>query len=272
MPKLIITADDCGLSPGINTVTRDLFQDGYLNAASVMPNFPAHEHALKLFRQYPDLDVGAHLTLTDGEPVSRSGPHHSHLLKDDRSFRNKYSLYLRSFFFSRDTVEWIRRELDAQLRRFTDISMRPRHLTSHHHFHSLPLLRKIVHELAEEYRVEWVRGHDFRAGISPRAHFSRQQRQSPDEDFFMPDYVVAIQAWMTRPAQEFAERVASLDGTVEIVVHPGPSPDSDFPADVDSWSGPAAAGDGLSDCGRGCLERTRRHAGVNRDLPTRAPF
>ena len=238
MPRLIITADDCGLSPGINTVALDLFRQGYLNAASIMTNFPAHEHALEIFRDQPDLDIGAHLTLTDGKPVSRRGPHHSHLLKDDRSFRNKFSLYLRSVFFSKDTVRWIQQELDAQLRRFADAGLRPRHLTSHHHFHSLPLLRAIVHELAEEYQVEWVRGHDFRASISPHGWLPRPQQQSPYESFFMPDYVVAIQAWMKRPAQEFAERIAHLDGTVEIVVHPGPAPDPDFPAAVNHGPAP----------------------------------
>ncbi len=237
MPKLIITADDCGLSPGINSAALELHQNGYLNAASVMTNFPAHQHALEIFRECPELDLGAHLTLTDGLPVSRSGPHHSHLLQDDRSFRSKFSLYLRALFFSKDTVHWIRNELDAQLRRFIDAGLRPRHLTSHHHFHSLPLLRKIVHELAEQYRVDWVRGHDFRASISPHTFLPHRQHPSPDEDFFMPDYITAIQAWMSRPVQDFAERVAALSGTIEIVVHPGPADDPDFPPGVEH--GPA---------------------------------
>ena len=232
MPKLIITADDCGLSKGINSVTLDLHRRGFLNAASVMTNFPAHAHALEIFRDCPELDIGAHLTLTDGTPVSHSGPHHSHLLKEDRRFRNKFSLYARALFFSADTAKWIRNELDAQLRRFIDTGKRPRHLTSHHHFHSLPLLRTIVHELAEEYQVDWVRGHDFRANISPHSFLPRRLHQLSHEDFFMPDYVTAIQAWMSRPVQEFAERVASLSGRVEIVVHPGPAVDPDFPSSV----------------------------------------
>ncbi len=46
MPELIFTADDCGLTEGINQTVYDLHQQGVISAASVMTNFPAHEHAL----------------------------------------------------------------------------------------------------------------------------------------------------------------------------------------------------------------------------------
>ena len=241
MPELIITADDCGLTEAINQTTLELHQRGYITAASVMPNFPAHRQALDIFSACPALDLGAHLTLTDGWPVCNSGPRHSHLLKDDRSFRNKFSLYLRSFFFSAGTVAWIRQELDAQLRRFSEGGIALQHISSHHHFHSLPLLRRIVHDLAAEYRVAWVRGHDFRASLSPHNPIHRAQRQASRQAFAMPDHVAAIQAWMSRPVEEFVSRVAGQDGLVEIVVHPSPARDPDFPISMDYGPAPRYA-------------------------------
>ena len=241
MPRLIITADDCGLSEAINETTYDLYQRGYITAASVMTNFPAHEHALALFRQSPDLDLGVHLTLTDGYPAGSRGPHHARLLRDDRSFRNKFSLYLRSHFFSADTVAWIRHELDAQLRCVTDAGLHLRHITSHHHFHAVPILRRIVHELAAEYAVDWVRGHDFRASLSPHNPFLRPQRKQQGYAFVMPDYVTAIQASMSLPVEEFCARIARLEGTVEIVVHPAPAVDPGFPASMDYGPAPRHA-------------------------------
>ena len=237
-PRLIVTADDCGLSEAINYATLDLHRQGYLNAASVMTNFPAHEHALGIFRDCPDLDVGAHLTLTDGMPVSIHGPHHSHLLRDDRSFRDKFSLYLRALFFSKDTIVWIRQELDAQLARFTAAGMRPQHISTHHHFHSLPNLRKIVYELAADYQVAWVRGHDFRATMNPHVLLPHEQHQPQNERFYMPNYVTAIQAWMKRPVRDFAQRVAALSGTVEIVAHPAPAIDEGFPPSLNYGTAP----------------------------------
>lgn len=241
MPQLIVTADDCGMSQGINQATYDLHKRGYITAASVMTNFPAYRHALELFSDCPELDVGAHLTLTDGSPVDRRGPYHSHLLHRDHSFRDKFSLYLRGMFFSKDTIRWIRNELDAQLRRLVDGGLQAQHITTHHHFHSLPILRDIVHELAAIYQVDWVRGHSFRAAIAPNAIFPRKQAQSLRYAFFMPDYMTGIQGWISRTPAEFADRVASLTGTVEIVAHPGPAKDPDFPMHLSYGPKPRSA-------------------------------
>jgi len=230
MPRLIITADDCGLSEGINQSVYDLHQQGYVSAASVMTNFPAHRQALELLRECPELDLGIHLALTDGHPVT--GGHHPHLLNEDFSFRSNISLYIRSHFFSASAVAWIRQELDAQMRRFTDVGLRPHHISSHHHFHAIPLLRRIVHELAEQYQVGWVRGHDFRAGLSPRNPLQRAQRKNENSAFAMPDYMTAIQSQVSRPLEEFCARIAGLEGTVEIVAHPSPPRDPDFPVDM----------------------------------------
>ncbi len=232
MPKLIITADDCGLSEGINQSIYDLHQRGYVSAASVMTNFPAHRHALDLLRNCAELDLGIHLALTDGHPVTAFDDHHPHLLNEDFSFRSNISLYIRSHFFSEGAVDWIRRELDAQMRRFTDVGLRPMHISTHHHFHAIPLLRRIVHALADQYRADWVRGHDFRASPSLRHPLQRAQRKPENCAFAMPDYMTAIQSHVSRPVEEFCARIAALDGTVEIVVHPSPPRDPDFPSDM----------------------------------------
>ena len=232
MPKLIITADDCGLTEGINRTVHDLHQRGYITAASVMTNFPAHAHALECFRACPDLDLGIHLSLTDGHPVTAFDDHHPHLLNEDFSFRSNLSLYIRSHFFSKGAVEWIRNELDAQLRRFSDAGIQPDHISTHHHFHAIPLLRRIVHELAEQYGVKWVRGHEFRASFSGHNPFLRAQTQSAEYAFSMPDFVSTIQANMSRPVDDYCARLARLTGTLELIAHPSPARDPDFPADM----------------------------------------
>ena len=241
MPRLIITADDCGLSEGVNLTTLDLHRRGYISAASVMTNFPACQHALDIFRGCPDLDIGVHLTLTDGFPVTRRGPYHWRLLKHDGGFRDKFSLYLRGLFFRRDAIGWIRQELDAQLRRCVDAGVRPQHISTHHHFHSLPILREIVHELAALYQVDWVRGHDFRATITPHAFLPRPQHQSSRFEFYMPDFMTGLQAWMSRPVGEFSDRVRSFAGTVEIVAHPGATGDAGFPESMNYGPAPRQA-------------------------------
>ena len=231
MPQLIITADDCGLTEAINREAGELHKRGYISAASVMTNYPAYEHALALFRAHPNLDLGIHLSLTDGHPVSGDTEPHPHLLAEDFSFRSNLSLYLRSHFFSAGAAAWIRNELDAQMRRFNQAGLVPQHISTHHHFHSIPLLRRIVHDLAQEHGVSWVRAHDLRANVSPHNFWLRRQRQPENRAFDMPEYVLAIQACMKLSVADFCARIARLGGTIEIVVHPAPRHDPDFPAD-----------------------------------------
>jgi len=238
MPELIITADDCGLSEGINHATVELHQEGYITAASVMANFPAHRHAFELFRAHQTLEIGAHLTLTDGHPVTDDIPPYSPLIKSDNGFQNKFNLFSRLLLPSDETIVWIRHELEAQLRRFVVAGIQPQHITTHHHFHTIPALRKIVYELALRYDIKWVRAHEFRATIAPYNLIPDAQSLAGDFPFEILGYISPMKAWMGRSVSEYAGKLLELDGTVEIVVHPGNADDPTFPHAVDYGPSP----------------------------------
>ena len=67
--KLIINADDLGLSRGITDGILVAHQEGVLTSASLMVNQPATEYAVKRLESAPKLDVGIHLNLCQGFPV-----------------------------------------------------------------------------------------------------------------------------------------------------------------------------------------------------------
>lgn len=233
MPQLIITADDCGVSEGINTATVDLYKGGYITTASVMSNFPAYQHAFELFRAHPDLEVGAHLVLTNGYPVTEDIPNHSPIISKDVTFRNKFYLFSRLLLPSDETIVWIRHELDAQLRRFVDADIHPQHITTHHHFHTIPALRKIIYELAIQYRVQWVRAHEFRATITPFNLVPSEQSLAGDLPFEIPDYLSPLKPWMGRSPNEYASKLMGFEGVIEIVTHPSTQVDDTFPANME---------------------------------------
>lgn len=228
MPQLILTADDCGASEGINLATVDLYKGGYITVASVMSNFPSHEHAFELFRNYPDLDVGAHLNLTNGIPIVDEIPEYSPLTNTDETFRNKYNMFSRLLLPSDETIVWIRHELDAQLRRFVDAGIQPQHITTHHHFHTIPALRNIVYELAIRYKVKWVRAHEFRATIAPYNLIPSEQTLAGDLPFEIPTYLSPLKQWLGRPASEYASKLIEFDGVIEVIVHPSIPYDETF--------------------------------------------
>jgi predicted glycoside hydrolase/deacetylase ChbG (UPF0249 family) len=233
MPQLILTADDCGVSEGINNATVDLYQRGYITSASVMSNFPAYQHAVELFRAHPNLEIGAHLVLTDGKPVTDDIPDYCPIINSHRTFHNKYYVFSRLLFPSDETVVWIRHELDAQLRRFTEAGIQPQHITTHHHFHTIPALRKIIYELASHYKVKWVRSHKLRATILPYNMMPSEQQMAGNLAFDVPNYISPLKSWLNRSPSDYASKLMEFDGVIELVAHPCTEDDETFPNTMD---------------------------------------
>ncbi len=228
----MITADDCGLSEAINDAAVALHRQGIVTAASVMTNFPATQHALALFRQHPALEVGVHLNLSDGFPLTAIPPN-SDLTRSDGQFRDRYVLLARGLLPPQALLTLARAELRAQIDVLLAAGFAPAHLTTHCHFHALPALRDLVYSLADEYGVGWVRATDYRATSLPfNLLLDKASRASHPHAFQVPDYLVSLKQWLEKPAPELLSELLSLGGTVEIVLHPGAKHDATFPPEV----------------------------------------
>src|ERR1700757_2351877 len=64
--RLIVNADDFGLSPSVNQAVIRAHREGVLTTASLMVNEPGFQEAVALARQNPRFGVGLHLTLSHG--------------------------------------------------------------------------------------------------------------------------------------------------------------------------------------------------------------
>ena len=69
-PRLIINADDFGLTRGVNRAIAELHQAKALTSATLMATGAAFEDAVAIAHANPTLGVGCHIVLTDGTPVS----------------------------------------------------------------------------------------------------------------------------------------------------------------------------------------------------------
>src|ERR1035438_9634358 len=64
--RLIVNADDFGLSHSVNAAVIHAHREGILTSASLMVNEAGFEEAVKLAKENPQLGVGLHLTLLMG--------------------------------------------------------------------------------------------------------------------------------------------------------------------------------------------------------------
>jgi len=154
--KLIVHADDFGLSEQVNEGIVEAHCKGIVTSTSLMATGAAFESAISLSRSTPTLDVGIHLTLTEEEPLSKKNSIPS-LLDDDQCFHDHAITFIKRYIVGRISLGEIKQELDAQICKILDYGIRVSHLDSHQHIHMLPGIRKIVGELANKYSISAVR-------------------------------------------------------------------------------------------------------------------
>jgi predicted glycoside hydrolase/deacetylase ChbG (UPF0249 family) len=136
--RLILNADDFGLTRGINRAIAELHAAGALTSATLMANGPALDDAVAISRAHPALGVGCHIVLTDGIPVSPPATIRTLLGPDQQSFRPRLSHFIRDLLLHRIDEAQIEREALAQVRKLQQAGIRVTHLDTHKHTHIFP--------------------------------------------------------------------------------------------------------------------------------------
>ncbi len=156
MLKLIINADDLGLSENVNEGIVEAWKHGVVTSASLMACGPSFDHAVDLLKKNPGLDFGVHLTLVEERPLSPAAQIPG-LIGADGRFHAHAFVFLRKYFLGRISAEAVGIEWVAQIRRVVNAGLNPSHLNSHQHLHFLPKLRVVITDLAREYGIPAVR-------------------------------------------------------------------------------------------------------------------
>lgn len=155
MKRLVVTADDFGLSPAVNEAVRRAHRDGILTCASLMMGAPAAADAVAIAKA-DGLPVGLHLTLVDGRPVLP--PERVPDLVDAQgAFRPGLGELAVRLAVSARARQQARAECEAQVEALLGTGLPLDHVNAHHHLHLHPSVLTIVVELARRYRPVAVR-------------------------------------------------------------------------------------------------------------------
>jgi hopanoid biosynthesis associated protein HpnK len=153
--RLIVNADDFGMSEAVNRGIVEAHDRGIVTSASLMATGPAFEHAVALAKTRPRLDVGVHLTLTEQRPLV--GQAAASLVGPDGRFPAHLVQFAGRYLCGKVALAQVRAELDAQIRRVRDAGIVVSHLDGHQHVHVLPGIAAIVADLAVAHGVGAVR-------------------------------------------------------------------------------------------------------------------
>jgi predicted glycoside hydrolase/deacetylase ChbG (UPF0249 family) len=155
--RLIINADDFGLTPGINRAVGELHSAGVLTSATLMAKGGAFEDAVSVAHAHPGLGVGCHVVLTDGVPVSAPKTIPSLLGSNGKSFRPSLLDFLLALLRGGINENEVFREALAQVQKLHRAGINVTHLDTHKHTHLFPSITRPLLQVAEACGVGAIR-------------------------------------------------------------------------------------------------------------------
>ena len=197
--KLIINADDFGLSKSISDGIIDGIIGGYITSTSIMANMEYTEYAIKeAIRNNIDC-IGLHINLTVGKPIIEN----NNLTDENGSF-----LYNRKQIENTKlTYEDAYNEIIAQIKAIENYSnelIKIDHLDMHHHLCDNENIKKAVIDIAKEYNIPI--------------------RNEFDCDIIKPDILYkdfTIKDVSIKNLEEMITKYQDKDITIELMTHPG---------------------------------------------------
>ena len=159
MRRVIVNADDFGFTAGVNRGIAEAHTRGIVTSTTLMASGPAFDDAIRLAKQTPQLDLGCHLVLIDGEPVLDAARLPTITSRNSGSAR--FNDGLKSFaaraLTNRFNPAEIEAETSAQIRKIQSAGISVSHIDSHKHTHLFPAVLRPVLSAALACGVRAVR-------------------------------------------------------------------------------------------------------------------
>jgi predicted glycoside hydrolase/deacetylase ChbG (UPF0249 family) len=174
--RLIVNADDFGLTPGVSAGILAAHRHGIVSSTTVLATATIDAESLSALRD-SGLGVGLHVNLTLGRPLSGA-----------RSLVDGAGRFVRDprHAAARAHAKDVEREVTAQIEKLTSLLRRPpTHLDTHHHVGLLAPVARVVLDAARRLGVpvrsqdEWARARAVTAGLRTADHFFGESGPGP---------------------------------------------------------------------------------------------
>jgi len=221
--KVIVNADDLGISESVNDAIFAAMQRGTVTSATMIANGSAVESAAKNLRLFPNCSFGVHLNLTEFQPLSPASVRDLSAILDQKQCFNGNSIrevriglsMLRAIF-----CEWC-----CQIESLMRLGVEPSHLDAHHHVHTIPQMLPVLAALRRRYKINRVR-------ISRNLYDSTEH---PSQSLLAKKrvYNLALRTTGFRTTRMFSDLVTFIHrcntqrprvASAELMTHPGSLP------------------------------------------------
>ena len=209
--KIIVNADDFGMSAETNRAIVEAFENNVISSATLMTNMPGFDEACELAHRHRLLGkIGLHLNLTSGYPLSSPIRRCLRFCDNVGMFRARQT----RFRLSKEERLAVETEIATQIKACLDRGLYPTHLDSHHHVHTEWAIGAAAITIARQYRIKAIR---------------LSRNCGPGIDLVHKFYKIAYNSRLrmyglakTRyfgAAEDVWEILATASGDVEVMVH-----------------------------------------------------
>ena len=177
MKKIIINADDFGLTAKINQGIVSAHKNGVVTSTSIIASdySAAFDDAVKLAKENQNLEVGIHIELDKFFNVDQT----------------KGVVY--NWLTEPAPLDQVKNEVRNQIQRLKNAGINPPHMTSHHHVHLRNELLPIVIEIAKEQGIKIVRF--ARRFFSQNGDFNKHKTLIEQNQIIFPEHFIEGWYW-----------------------------------------------------------------------------
>ncbi len=156
MRRLIINADDLGLTAGVNRGIGEAQGEGVVTAATLMAKGRAFDDAVQWLKSRAEFSVGCHVVLLDGEPLL--APELVPTLVDSGAgFRGSVGEFARAVLTGRINADEVAAEAAAQIRKLQQAGLVLSHVDTHKHAHMFPAVLEPLLRAAHACGIRAIR-------------------------------------------------------------------------------------------------------------------
>lgn len=238
MRRLIVNADDFGLTAGVNRAIVEAHTQGIVSSATLMAKGLAFSDALQFAPA--TLSVGCHVVLVDGNPVLN--PREIPTLNNTgvgEEFERSLTSFATRALCGRITASEVEAEATAQIRKLQSAGVQVTHIDTHKHTHIFPQVLRPLLRAARACGVRAIRNPFGKVGwsvIASRPGLWKRSWETQALSIFAAKFRRAVsEAGMVTPdgilgvvlTGSLDERIFCLvlesvpQGTWELVCHPG---------------------------------------------------
>lgn len=155
MNKIIINADDFGISKDINLSILSAFEKNLITSSTLIANMESFDDAVRIINEKKlHGRIGIHLNLSQGKPLSEKIKYVGEFVNTEGDLNFKRNVL---YTLNKKQEIAVFDEFESQILRLIEHGVHPTHIDSHHHVHTEWDIGRVVIKLAKKHNIYSIR-------------------------------------------------------------------------------------------------------------------